>query len=151
MTARRFWGLMLIRSASRSAQDGVLRLSCTTLDEALRILKNAVPQEGKYFGRAGGQLRVIFSRELARTRRGAGTFLPIQTFGARSAEMDNVPNGRRSTAALRAALARSEGLSERSLDAMAKHVEGMLRAAEDGLVTFDYGKQYRTFAFQRWG
>ena len=38
---------------------------------------------------------------------------------------------------------------ERSLDAMAKHVEGMLRLQKMGSVTFDYGNNIRTFAFQR--
>jgi urocanate hydratase len=38
---------------------------------------------------------------------------------------------------------------ERSLDAMARHVEGMLRLQKMGAVTFDYGNNIRTFAFQR--
>jgi len=38
---------------------------------------------------------------------------------------------------------------EKSLDAMARHVEGMLRLKKMGSVTFDYGNNIRTFAFQR--
>ena len=38
---------------------------------------------------------------------------------------------------------------EKSLDAMAQHVEGMLRLQKMGSVTFDYGNNIRTFAFQR--
>jgi urocanate hydratase len=38
---------------------------------------------------------------------------------------------------------------ERSLDSMALHVEGMLRLQKMGAVTFDYGNNIRTFAFQR--
>ena len=38
---------------------------------------------------------------------------------------------------------------ERSLDSMAHHVEGMLRLQKMGAVTFDYGNNIRTFAFQR--
>jgi urocanate hydratase len=38
---------------------------------------------------------------------------------------------------------------EKSLDAIAKHVEGMLRLQKMGSVTFDYGNNIRTFAFQR--
>jgi urocanate hydratase len=38
---------------------------------------------------------------------------------------------------------------EKSLDAMARHVEGMLRLQKMGSVTFDYGNNIRTFAFQR--
>ena len=32
---------------------------------------------------------------------------------------------------------------------MARHVEGMLRLQKMGAVTFDYGNNIRTFAFQR--
>src|SRR5260370_12485812 len=38
---------------------------------------------------------------------------------------------------------------ERSMDAMARHVEGMLRLQKMGSVTFDYGNNIRTFASQR--
>src|SRR5437764_2569160 len=38
---------------------------------------------------------------------------------------------------------------EKSLDAMARHVEGMLQLQKIGAVTFDYGNNIRTFAFQR--
>jgi len=40
--------------------------------------------------------------------------------------------------------ARSEAYQERSLDAMAKHVEGMLRLQKMGSITFDYGNNIRT-------
>src|SRR5437764_6538536 len=38
---------------------------------------------------------------------------------------------------------------EKSLDAIARHVEGMLRLQKMGSITFDYGNNIRTFAFQR--
>src|SRR5205814_6251942 len=37
---------------------------------------------------------------------------------------------------------------EKSLNAIARHVEGMLRLQNMGSVTFDYGNNIRTFAFQ---
>ncbi len=37
---------------------------------------------------------------------------------------------------------------ERSLDTMARHVEGMLKLQKMGSVTFDYGNNIRTFAFE---
>src|SRR5260370_8534541 len=37
---------------------------------------------------------------------------------------------------------------ERSMDAMARHVEGMLKLQKMGSVTFDYGNNIRTFAFE---
>jgi urocanate hydratase len=42
-----------------------------------------------------------------------------------------------------------QGYRERSLDSIARHVEGMLRLQKMGSVTFDYGNNIRTFAFQR--
>jgi urocanate hydratase len=38
---------------------------------------------------------------------------------------------------------------ERSLDSIARHVEGMLALQKAGSVTFDYGNNIRTFAFER--
>jgi urocanate hydratase len=38
---------------------------------------------------------------------------------------------------------------EKSLNAIARHVEGMLRLQKMGAVTFDYGNNIRTFAFQQ--
>jgi urocanate hydratase len=38
---------------------------------------------------------------------------------------------------------------QRSLESMARHVEGMLRLQKMGSVTFDYGNNIRTFAFQQ--
>jgi urocanate hydratase len=42
-----------------------------------------------------------------------------------------------------------EAYQEKSLDSIALHVEGMLRLQKMGAVTFDYGNNIRTFAFQR--
>ena len=38
---------------------------------------------------------------------------------------------------------------ERSLDSIARHVEGMLELQKMGAVTFDYGNNIRTFAFEQ--
>jgi urocanate hydratase len=42
-----------------------------------------------------------------------------------------------------------KGYEEKSLNAIAQHVEGMLRLQKMGSVTFDYGNNIRTFAFQQ--
>jgi urocanate hydratase len=42
-----------------------------------------------------------------------------------------------------------EGYRKRSLESIAKHVRGMLALQKLGSVTFDYGNNIRTFAFQR--
>jgi urocanate hydratase len=41
-----------------------------------------------------------------------------------------------------------QAYQEKSLDSIARHVEGMLRLQKMGAVTFDYGNNIRTFAFQ---
>ena len=42
-----------------------------------------------------------------------------------------------------------ETYRKRSLESMAKHVEGMLALQNLGAVTFDYGNNIRTFAYQQ--
>jgi len=51
MTGAAFLGVMSIPSASRNASDRLLRFMVSTLDERLRILKNAVRKERKRLGR----------------------------------------------------------------------------------------------------
>jgi urocanate hydratase len=42
-----------------------------------------------------------------------------------------------------------KGYLERSMDSIARHVEGMLKLQKMGSVTFDYGNNIRTFAYER--
>jgi urocanate hydratase len=42
-----------------------------------------------------------------------------------------------------------EGYQKRSLESIARHVEGMLALQKLGSITFDYGNNIRTFAFQQ--
>src|SRR5205823_9725142 len=60
-----------------------------------------------------------------------------------------VPHGMSLEAALELRKSDPKGYVEKSLDAMARHVEGMLQLQKIGAVTFDYGNNIRTFAFQR--
>ena len=60
-----------------------------------------------------------------------------------------VPNGMTLPEGLELRQRDPKAYQERSLDAMARHVEGMLRLQKMGAVTFDYGNNIRTFAFQR--
>jgi len=60
-----------------------------------------------------------------------------------------VPNGMSLEQALALRQSDPETYQERSLDAIARHVEGMLALQKQGAVTFDYGNNIRTFAFQR--
>ncbi len=60
-----------------------------------------------------------------------------------------VPNGMSFEAALELRARDPKTYEQRSLEAMARHVEGMLRLQKMGAVTFDYGNNIRTFAFQQ--
>ena len=118
----------------------------TTLDEALRILKNAVrKKENVSVGLVGNCADIV--PELA--ERGVVPDILTDQTSAHDPLNGYVPNGMTFEAALELRRRDPETYQERSLDAMAKHVEGMLRLQKMGSVTFDYGNNIRTFAFQR--
>ncbi|MGA9528821.1 MAG: urocanate hydratase [Terriglobales bacterium] len=118
----------------------------TTLDEALRILKNAVrKKENVSVGLVGNCADII--PELA--ERGVVPDILTDQTSAHDPLNGYVPNGLTLEAALDLRKIDPKAYQERSLDAMAKHVAGMLRLQKMGSVTFDYGNNIRTFAFQR--
>src|SRR6202453_3776435 len=117
-----------------------------TLDEALRILKNAVRKKDNVsVGLVGNCADII--PELPEPRF-VPDILPDPT-PAHDRRNGYVPNGMTFETALELRKNDPKTYQERSLDAMAKHVEGMLRLQKMGSVTFDYGNNIRTFAFQR--
>ena len=118
----------------------------TSLDEALRILKNAVrKKENVSVGLVGNCADVI--PELA--ERGVVPDILTDQTSAHDPLNGYVPNGMTFEAALELRNKDPQAYQEKSLDAMARHVEGMLRLQKMGSVTFDYGNNIRTFAFQR--
>jgi urocanate hydratase len=118
----------------------------TTLDEALRILKNAVrKKENVSVGLVGNCADII--PELA--ERGVVPDILTDQTSAHDPLNGYVPNGMTFEEALELRKRDPQAYQERSLDAMARHVEGMLRLQKMGSVTFDYGNNIRTFAFQR--
>ncbi len=118
----------------------------TTLDEALRILKNSVrKKENVSVGLVGNCADII--PELA--ERGVVPDILTDQTSAHDPLNGYVPNSMTLDAALELRQRDPQTYQERSLDAMAKHVEGMLRLQKMGSVTFDYGNNIRTFAFQR--
>jgi urocanate hydratase len=117
-----------------------------TLDEALRILKNAVrKKENVSVGLVGNCADVI--PELA--ARGVVPDILTDQTSAHDPLNGYVPNGMNLAEAIELRKNDPKAYQERSLDAMAAHVEGMLRLQKMGSVTFDYGNNIRTFAFQR--
>ena len=118
----------------------------TTLDEALRILKNAVrKKENVSVGLVGNCADII--PELA--ERGVVPDILTDQTSAHDPLNGYVPNGMTLVEALELRKRDPKAYEEGSLDAMARHVEGMLRLQKMGSVTFDYGNNIRTFAFQR--
>jgi urocanate hydratase len=127
-------------------KTGYCDFMVNTLDEALRILKNAVrKKENVSVGLVGNCADII--PELA--QRGVVPDILTDQTSAHDPLNGYVPNGMSYEAALELRRTDPKAYEEKSLDAMARHVEGMLRLQKMGAVTFDYGNNIRTFAFQR--
>jgi len=127
-------------------KTGYCDFMVTNLDEALRILKNAIrKKENVSVGLVGNCADVI--PELA--ERGVVPDILTDQTSAHDPLNGYVPNGMSLAEAFELRARDPQAYQEKSLDAMAKHVEGMLRLQKMGSVTFDYGNNIRTFAFQR--
>jgi urocanate hydratase len=127
-------------------KTGYCDFMVNNLDEALRILKNAVrKKEAISVGLVGNCADVI--PELA--ERGVLPDILTDQTSAHDPLNGYVPNGMSLDQALELRQSDPKAYLEKSLDAMARHVEGMLRLQKMGSVTFDYGNNIRTFAFQR--
>src|SRR3984893_14695554 len=127
-------------------KTGYCDFMVSTLDEALRILKNAVRQkENVSVGLVGNCADIV--PELA--ERGVVPDILTDQTSAHDPLNGYVPNGMTLADALDLRVRDPKAYQECSLDAVARHVEGMLRLQKMGSVTFDYGNNIRTFAFQR--
>ncbi len=127
-------------------RSGYLDFMVNSLDEALRILKNAIrKKENVSVGLIGNCADVI--PELA--ERGVLPDILTDQTSAHDPLNGYVPNGMPLAAALELRQRDPNAYTERSLAAIARHVEGMLRLQKMGAVTFDFGNNLRTFAFQQ--
>jgi urocanate hydratase len=127
-------------------KTGYCDFMVNNLDEALRILKNALrKKEAISVGLIGNCADVV--PELA--ERGVLPDILTDQTSAHDPLNGYVPNGMTLEAALSLRQTDPQGYLEHSLDSIARHVEGMLRLQKMGSVTFDYGNNIRTFAFQR--
>jgi urocanate hydratase len=127
-------------------KTGYCDFMVNTLDEALRILKNAVrKKENVSVGLVGNCADII--PELA--ERGVVPDILTDQTSAHDPLNGYVPNGMSLAEALELRRRDPQAYEEKSLDSIARHVEGMLRLQRMGSVTFDYGNNIRTFAFQR--
>ncbi len=117
-----------------------------SLDEALRILKNSVrKKEAVSVGLVGNCADVI--PELA--ARGVLPDILTDQTSAHDPLNGYIPQGLSLEQATEMRADDPKSYMERSLDSIARHVEGMLALQKMGAVTFDYGNNIRTMAFQR--
>src|SRR5437764_6571955 len=117
-----------------------------SLDEALRILKNSIrKKEAISVGLVGNCADVI--PELA--ERGVLPDILTDQTSAHDPLNGYIPQGLTVEQAAELRNRDPKGYEERSLDSIARHVEGMLSLQRLGAITFDYGNNIRTFAFQR--
>ncbi len=127
----------------RRVKTGYCDVMVTDLDEALRILKNAVRKvEPASVGLVGNCADVI----PALAKRGVVPDLLTDQTSAHDPLNGYVPNGMTLEAAIELRRSNPADYQKRSLDAMAAHVRGMLELQKLGSVTFDYGNNIRTFA-----
>src|SRR6202521_5199340 len=129
----------------RRVKTGYCDVMVTSLDEALRILKNAVRKgEATSVGLVGNCADLI--PELA--KRGVVPDLLTDQTSAHDPIDGYVPSGMTLEAALELRKKSPEEYKKHSMAAMAHHVQGMLDLQKLGAVTFDYGNNIRTFAFE---
>jgi urocanate hydratase len=129
----------------RRVRTGYCDVMVNDLDEALRILKNAVrKREAASVGLIGNCADVI--PELA--RRGVVPDLLTDQTSAHDPLNGYIPQG--CTVEQAKELRKNpDEYRSRSMDSIAAHVRGMLDLQKLGSVTFDYGNNIRTFAFER--
>src|SRR6201987_3205509 len=129
----------------RRVKTGYCDVMVTSLDEALRILKNAVRKgEAASVGLVGNCADLI--PELA--KRGVVPDVLTDQTSAHDPIGGYVPNGLTLEQALELRKTNPAEYRKRSVAAMGEHVQGMLELQKLGAVTFDYGNNIRTFAFE---
>ncbi|HET6929751.1 MAG TPA: urocanate hydratase [Candidatus Acidoferrum sp.] len=129
----------------RRVKTGYCDVMVTSLDEALRILKNAVRKgEATSVGLVGNCADLV--PELA--KRGVVPDILTDQTSAHDPIGGYVPNGMTLAEALELRKKNPADYRKRSVVAMGEHVRGMLDLQKLGAVTFDYGNNIRTFAFE---
>ncbi len=129
----------------RRVKTGYCEVLVNDLDEALRILKNAVrKREPASVGLVGNCADLI--PQLA--RRGVVPDLLTDQTSAHDPLNGYIPRDLTLQQALELRRQDPEEYLKRSMDSIALHVRGMLELQKLGAVTFDYGNNIRTFAHQ---
>jgi urocanate hydratase len=129
----------------KRVRTGYCNVRANWLEDALRIVKEAArKKETVSVGLVGNCGDVI--PELA--ERGIVPDILTDQTSAHDPLNGYVPNGMSLRDALELRRKDPKGYLKRSLDTMARHVEGMLKLQRMGSITFDYGNNIRTFAFE---
>jgi urocanate hydratase len=129
----------------RRVKTGYCDVMVNSLDEALRILKNAVrKREAASVGLVANCADVI--PELA--RRGVVPDLLTDQTSAHDPINGYIPKGLTLEEAAELRRRDPEEYRKRALDSIADHVRGMLELQKLGSVTFDYGNNIRTMAYE---
>jgi urocanate hydratase len=132
----------------RRIRAGYCDICVNSLDEAIRILKNAVRQEQAVsVGLVGNCADVI--PELA--RRGVVPDLLTDQTSAHDPLNGYIPSGLGLEDAAELRRRSPENYLRRSYESIARHVTGMLELQKLGAATFDYGNNIRTMAFEHGG
>src|SRR5882757_8610497 len=127
-------------------KTGYIDVMVTSLDEALRILKNAVRKgEATSVGLVGNCADLI----PVLAERGVVPDILTDQTSAHDPLNGYVPRGMALGEAIELRKKDTEEYKKHSMQAMADHVQGMLDLQKLGAVTFDYGNNIRTFAFQQ--
>jgi urocanate hydratase len=147
MTGATFLGIEVDpERIKKRLKTGYCDFMVNSLDEALRIVKNAVRKKENISVCLVGNCADVIP-ELA--ERGVVPDILTDQTSAHDPLNGYVPNGMTFEQALELRARDPKTYEQKSLAAMAKHVEGMLKLQKMGAVTFDYGNNIRTFAFQQ--
>jgi urocanate hydratase len=126
-------------------RTGYCDIKAESLDQALSVLKSARQRkETVSVGLVGNCGDIV--PELA--ERGIVPDILTDQTSAHDPLNGYVPRGMKLEDAWELRSKDPKGYLERSLDTMARHVEAMLHLQRMGAVTFDYGNNIRTFAFE---
>ncbi len=129
----------------RRVKTGYCDIMVNDLDEALRILKESLrKKEAVSVGLVGNCAEVI----PALAERGVVPDVLTDQTSAHDPLNGYIPAGLSVAEAAELRCRDPEGYLQRSYDSIARHVEGMLRLQRLGSVTFDYGNNIRTMAYQ---
>ena len=130
----------------RRVKTGYCDVMVNDLDEALRILKNAVrKREAASVGLVGNCADVV--PELA--RRGVVPDLLTDQTSAHDPVGGYIPQGLDVEQAAELRRRDAAEYRRRAMASIATHVEGMLALMKLGAVTFDYGNNIRTMAYEQ--